>query len=167
MEQSKLAHSMDCLPWSPLSWSVHRGLRDLLIAFSKPTVDRFRKRFAQKLQDIVHQTPEKLEARGWEPQFIRESMPDIVYSSVMAGAGDSGNAVRIVTDTALLFWDGPMSRMDETKFWRDQLESGYPDVEEPFPSQMMIALTKCFVLEWSIEFDYQIYHDFPTELLFG
>lgn len=167
MEQSKLTHSMDCLPWSPLSWSVHRGLRDLLIAFSKPTMDRFRKRFAQKLQDIVHQTPEKLEARGWERHFVRESMPDIVYSSVMAGAGDSGDAVRIETDTALLFWDGPMSGLDETNFWRQQLESGYPDVEEPFPPQMMIALTKCFVLEWSIEFNYQIYHDFPTELLFG
>ncbi|KAL8996813.1 MAG: hypothetical protein Q9169_003782 [Polycauliona sp. 2 TL-2023] len=165
-EQQILAHLMDCLPWSSLSWSIHRGLRDLLVAFSKPTMNRFRKSYAQKLRSIAEQTPTNLEVRGWEPDFIRESIPDIVYSSVMAGVGDSGDAVRVVTDVALLLWDGPMSGLDETSFWREQVSSP-SKTEHSLTPQMVIALTKCFVLEWSIEFDYQIYHDLPTELLFG
>ncbi|KAL8786179.1 MAG: hypothetical protein Q9213_002949 [Squamulea squamosa] len=165
-EQKLLAQLMGCLPWSSLSWSVHRGLRDLLVAFSKDTMNRFRRSFAQRLQWIVMRKPEKLEARGWEPNFIRESIADIAFSSVMAGAGESGDAVRIVTDVALLFWDRPMSELDETRFWREQLESP-SNVDEPLTTEMVIALTKCFVLEWSTEFDYQIYHDLPTELLFG
>ncbi|KAL8857648.1 MAG: hypothetical protein Q9178_005813 [Gyalolechia marmorata] len=166
MEQQLLAHLMDCLPWSPLSWSIHRGLRDLLLAFSKAIMDQFRRSFAQKLREIVERRPERLEARGWETNFIRESMPDIAFSSVMAGAGDSGDAVRIVTDAALLLWDGPTNELDETRFWREQLDSP-TKADEPLTAEMVVALTKCFVLEWSIEFDYQIYHDLPTELLFG
>ena len=166
MEQQLLAHLMDCLPWSPLSWSIHRGLRDLLLAFSKAIMDKFRRSFAQKLWEIVEQRPERLEARGWETKFIRESIPDIAFSSVMAGGGDSGDAVRIVTDAALLLWDRPTNELDETRFWREQLDSP-AKADRPLTAGMVIALTKCFVLEWSIEFDYQIYHDLPTELLFG
>lgn len=29
----------------------------------------------------------------------------------------------------------------------------------------IVALTKVFVLEWSQELDYQLYHDLPVELL--
>ena len=165
-EQQLLAHLMDCLPWSSLSWSIHRGLRDLLLAFSKPTMNKYRRTLAQMLQRNAKNRPEKLEAKGWESSFIRQSMPDIAFNSVMAGMGDSGDAVRIVTDAALLCWDGTPTGLDETKFWRDQL-SLPPPAHEPLNPQMVIALTKCFVLEWSIEFDYQIYHDLPTELLFG
>ena len=165
-EQEILAHLMDCLPWSPLSWSVHRGLRDLLLAFSRTIMDKFRKSLAEVLRQNIKQRPNDLEIKGWEPKFIRESMPDIAYSSVMAGVGDSGDAVRIVTDADLLSWNGTTEALDETTFWRAQLESPSA-VDAPLTPQMLIALTKCFVLEWSIEFDYQIYHDLPTELLFG
>ena len=165
-EQQILAHLMDCLPWPPLSWSVHRGLRDLLLAFSKATMEKFRKGLAQGLRQNIKERPNDLETKGWEPKFIRESMPDIAYSSVMAGVGDSGDAVRIVTDAALLSWNGTSEALDETTFWRAQLKS--PSSGDALLSpQMLIALTKRFVLEWSIEFDYQIYHDLPTELLFG
>ena len=165
-EQQFLSHLMDCLPWSPLSWSVHRGLRDLLLAFSKATMDKFRKSLAQTLQQNIKERPKDLELKGWEPNFIRESMPDIAYSSVMAGVGDSGDAVRIVTDAALLSWNGTSEALDETPFWRAELKSPSPSGAHLTP-QTLIALTKCFVLEWSIEFDYQVYHDLPTELLFG
>ena len=30
----------------------------------------------------------------------------------------------------------------------------------------VIALVKCFILEWRIEFDYRMYDDLPTELAF-
>ncbi|KAL8683950.1 MAG: hypothetical protein Q9186_000161 [Xanthomendoza sp. 1 TL-2023] len=165
-EQQMLAQLMDCLPWSPLSWSIHRGLRDLLLAFSRATMDKCRRRLAQKLRETVLQNPQKLEARGWGPEFIRESIPDIVFSSVMARAGESGDAVRVVTDTALLLWDGLATGLDETKFWREQLELP-SKVDQQLTPEMVIALTKCFVLEWYTDFDYQIYHDLPTELLFG
>ena len=165
-EQQFLSHLMDCLPWSPLSWSVHRGLRDLLLAFSKATMDKFRKSLAETLRQNIKERPRDLEIKGWEPNFIRESMPDIAYSSVMAGVGDSGDAVRIVTDAALLSWNGTSEALDETPFWRAELKSPSPGGAHLTP-QTLIALTKCFVLEWSIEFDYQVYHDLPTELLFG
>ena len=130
-------------------------------------MDKFRKGLAQVLRQNIKKWPNDLEIKGWEPKFIRDSMPDIAYSSVMAGVGDSGDAVRIVTDAALLSWNGGISEtLDETAFWRAQLKSPSSG-DAPLTPQMLIALTKCFVLEWSIEFDYQIYHDLPTELLFG
>ena len=165
-EQQLLAHLMDCLPWSPLSWSIHRGLRDILLAYSKPTMDKLRRNFGRTLRRNIGKGTEKLEGKGWESNFVRTSMSDIAWSSAMAGTGDSGDAVRIVTDAALLSWDGTPTGLDETTFWREQLRSSsLADVS--LTPQMVIALTKCFVLEWSVEFDYQIYHDLPTELLFG
>ena len=71
-----------------------------------------------------------------------------------------------MTDAALLSWDGTPTGLDKTTFWREQLRSP-SSADVSLTPQMVIALTKCFVLEWSVEFDYQIYHDLPTELLFG
>lgn len=119
-DQERLAHLMDCLPWSPLSWSVHRGLRDVLLAFSKTTMDKFRMNFAQVLRQAIEKRPDRLEAKSWESKFIRESIPDIAFSSVMAGEGNSGDSVRVVTDAALLLWEGTTTGLDETTFWRDQ-----------------------------------------------
>lgn len=129
-------------------------------------MNKFRKGLAQVLRQNIKERPHDLEVNGWKPKFIRESMPDIAYSSVMTGVRDSGDAVRIVTDAILLSWNGTAEALDETTFWRAQLKSSSSD-DAPLTLQMLIALTKCFVLEWSIEFDYQIYHDLPTELLFG
>lgn len=165
-KQGILARLLDCLHWSPLSWSIHRGLRDILLAFSNATMDKFRSNFAQRLREVVEKRLDRLEARGWESDFIRDSMPDITFGSVMAGVGNSGGSVRVVTDAALLLWDGTPTGLDETTFWRDQLRSPSPP-DEPLTSQMVVALTKCFVLEWSAELDYQSYHDLPAELLFG
>ena len=40
--QDVIRMALDCLPWRCLSWSVHRGLRDILLAFGKPTMNTFR-----------------------------------------------------------------------------------------------------------------------------
>lgn len=64
----------------------------------------------------------------------------------MAGSGSSGDEVRVVTDVALLLWNGPMRMLDETRFWREQLKSPSED-EQSLKSQMVIALTNCFVLQ--------------------
>ncbi|KAL8834291.1 MAG: hypothetical protein Q9176_007569 [Flavoplaca citrina] len=127
-------------------------------------MDTYRESLAQKLLDNVHQASDILEARGWHPEFIKESIPGIIYNSVMAGAGDSDDAVRVVTQAALLLWDPPMSGLGKTRFWREQLD--WPlKAKQPLTPHMVIALTKCFVLEWSLTFDHQIYHDLPAELL--
>ena len=43
--QDKIRLALDCLPWNSLSWSIHRGMRDILLAFGKPVMDEFRKRW--------------------------------------------------------------------------------------------------------------------------
>lgn len=91
-------------------------------------------------------------------------MEDMASSAVLAGRGNSGDAVRVVTDIAVILWNGDSSALDETHFWRQLI----PELSSPTLSTMaVIALTKCFVLEWSLDLDYQLYHDFPLELYFG
>ena len=57
IEQEILDHAMDCLPWSSLSCSIHRGLRDIVVAYAKPTMDRFRQDLASRLQDFIEKQP--------------------------------------------------------------------------------------------------------------
>jgi hypothetical protein len=91
-------------------------------------------------------------------------MADIAASAVLAGQGNSGDAVRVVTEIAAIICDGNMSRLDETHFWR----SPSPEPCSPTLSpQTVVALVKCFVLEWSMELDYQMYHDLPIEMYLG
>ncbi|KAL5343125.1 hypothetical protein BJX70DRAFT_394139 [Aspergillus crustosus] len=78
---------------------------------------------------------------------LREDMADLAAGAVLAGSGNSGDAVRIVTDAALILWDGDVSELDETSFWRstDRALSSY---ESPMLEPMALAaLVKCFVLE--------------------
>lgn len=174
-----LAQALDCLPWTPLSWSVHRGLRDILITYAKCTMDRHREILAEILRQAATQQPDRLEAQGWEPAFVINNMPDIAANTVLAGGGNSGDSIRILTDVALLLWNGTPAGLDETTFWRERrrMRLDKPQYEEevkgtrmtkdPLSPQAIIALVKCVVLEWSVEFDYQMYHDIPQELYFG
>ncbi|PGH15414.1 hypothetical protein AJ79_02390 [Helicocarpus griseus UAMH5409] len=114
-----LNQALDSLPWTSLSWSVHRGLRDILIALAKERMDRYRTCLADTLRLAVARWPERLDARGWDPRFVRRSMADMAASAVLAGRGNLGDAVRIVTDIAMVLWDGEVSALDETRFWRD------------------------------------------------
>ncbi len=52
---------------------------------------------------------------------------------------------------------------DRTAFWQKQTE----DDERQFDGtpDAIIALTKFFVLEWSQELDYQLYHNIPVDVL--
>lgn len=163
-ESAVLDEALDNLPWSFLSWSIHRGLRDILVAYSKKRMDCYRDRLADTLRLAVLDKSEKLIARGWDSQFVIHEMADMVSSAVLAGQGNSGDAVRAVTDIAVILWNGDASGLDETHFWRQSTS----EPSSPRLSTMtVIALTKCFVLEWSLDLDYQMYHDFPLELYFG
>ncbi|KAL4887375.1 hypothetical protein BJY04DRAFT_1785 [Aspergillus karnatakaensis] len=164
-ESTILDKALDCLPWSSLSWSIHRGLHDILTAFANKRMDQYRSQLAETLRHTVSKWPEKLISRGWDPRFVREEMADLAVGAVLAGHGNSGDAVRVVTDIALTLWDGPVSELDETFFWRSTGTKG-PDLSILDPATVA-ALVKSFVLEWSIELNYQLYHDFPLELYLG
>lgn len=162
IEQGVLEHALDCLPWASMSWSIHRGLRDILVAFAKPTMDKYRKDLANKLREAVSTGQHILIANGWAPDFVGGSMAELAAHSVMAGSGNSGDSVRVVTDAALLLWGSDPGDLDETTFWRE----GRYAASTGMAMDAAVALVKCFVLEWSIDFDYQMYHDLPSELLF-
>ena len=170
VEQGILEHCLDCLPWSWLSWSVHRGLRDILVAFAKPTMNNLRSALASALHSAAEENKSRLQAKGWAPEFV-DVMADMASSSVLAGGGNSGDIVRVVTDVALLLWDvsNDPRGLDETRFWRQERQRQAEPVEGKvqLSTDTVIALTKIFVLEWSVEFDYQMYHDLPPRILFA
>ncbi|KAI2464448.1 hypothetical protein F4781DRAFT_72051 [Annulohypoxylon bovei var. microspora] len=164
-ERDVLRHALDCLPWSSLSWSMHRGLRDVLLAFGKPVMDRHRAQLASIVKATVEGRPDVFRARGWDAAFVRSNMADMGSSAVLAGRGNSGDAVRVVADVAAVYvggdWD--LARLDEVFFWRRDDVGGIEELD----AQGVVALTKMFVLEWSQEFDYQLYHHLPISLYFG
>ena len=162
-ERQILEQTLDSLPWSSLSWSIHRGLRDILVAYAKPTMDELRHRLASRLREFINTKPEQLEANGWSAEFVRGVMGELAANSVLAGRGNSGDSVRVVTDAVLLLSKVDPSALDETDFWRN--ERHVLSKSSLLSTNAIIALTKCFVLEWSIDFDYQMYHDLPPELL--
>ncbi|KAI1501485.1 hypothetical protein F5X99DRAFT_201161 [Biscogniauxia marginata] len=179
-EQAVVRRALDCLPWSPLSWSMHRGLRDVLVAYARPVMDAHRARLAARVRRAVAEGAAALCARGWDRAFVRDNMAHMAASAVLAGAGNSGDSVRVVTDVVAVMVgaaappsDSDLARLDEVDFWRkrggvavegkEEEEGG----EEELDSQAVIALAKVFVLEWSQEFDYQMYHHLPISLYFA
>lgn len=168
-EQHVLAAALDSLPWSPLSWSVHRGMQCLLVAYGAATMNAYRPALARTLQEAVKDNPKALEAAGWKPNFVRDYMADTAAASVAMDGGDSGDSVRIVTAAALLLWKGSEEGLDETGFWRSMVGKS-SHVEEVDANTLLepgvvIALTKLFVLEWSNELDHKLYEDLPLEML--
>ena len=72
----------------------------------------------------------------------------------------------MVDEALLICGDGPDNARDITRFWRDSTlkeEGGSHDDQTRLEPDVVIALTKFFVLEWSNELDYQIYPDFLIE----
>lgn len=167
-EQDVIKRALDSLPWTCLSWSMHRGLRDILLAYGKSTMDHYRKTLASLLQETVTQRPEVFRSRGWDPEFVRSSMGPMAASAVLSGGGNSGDSVRVVTDIAAVYagesWG--LEKLDEVNFWRLRRRSGFPETLD-LDAEAVVALTKFFVLEWSQEFDYQLYHHLPISLYFG
>lgn len=161
-EEEMIKQALDCLPWASLSWSIHRGLRDILVAYAKPVMNAHRKELASLLKRTCEDQPHLLDWRGWDPAFVRKNMGAMAASAVLAGEGNSGDLVRVVTEVVLaIVGDWDMSRFDDVKFWT------LPAGERKLDLQGIVALTKLFVVEWSNEFDYQMYHDLPIEMYFG
>ncbi|EEY15687.1 predicted protein [Verticillium alfalfae VaMs.102] len=109
---------MDSIPWDTLSWSLHRGMRDIILGFGKPCMDLHRGQLADILRQTVEQRRKTLVARGWASGMVLHHMPDVVHSTVVARHGDSGDAVQAVVDTACALVHAACN-LDETHFWRD------------------------------------------------
>ncbi|EPE27491.1 hypothetical protein GLAREA_04282 [Glarea lozoyensis ATCC 20868] len=170
-EDNLLAHALDCLPWTSLSWSMHRGMRDILVAYGKSVMDQYRTAFAAFLQQNVVNVETTLMRKGWNKEFIHSSMGDMAQSSVLSGGGNSGDLVRIVVGIvdAILEMSGPGTdtvNKDETKFWRKAVLNKKQNelLKWDLSNQEFVGLAKFFVLEWSQELDYQLYHELPVDL---
>ncbi|MCJ1271208.1 hypothetical protein MMC22_011108 [Lobaria immixta] len=176
-EAQLLAKAIDCLPWSSLSWSLHRGFRDVLLAFGTPIMNRHRGELAMLLKTRFRENEAALVKRGWAPEFVQGPMADMLESALLSGRGNSGDLVRIVVAVIEVLVErnrsGEAVDSDQTAFWRRAKRE--VDEEESVPSfegkqlghlevDMAVALTKFFVLEWSQELDYQSYHDLPIDL---
>jgi len=99
-------------------------------------------------------------------EFVRKSMGEMASWAIMDGSGDSGDLVRVVTDAARVYLghtelDKHFAALDEVEFWR------LPASERRLDRAGVIALTKFFVLKWSVETDYQLYHQLPLTMNFG
>ena len=171
-EEHLLATALDCLPWSPLGWSIHRGMQCLLRAYGERVMARYRKCFAQTLKTAIETYPDVLEAEGWSPSITRGYMGDNSATSVMASGGDSGDSVRIVTAAARLVVSQSghdEAVLDETTFWRSLVGTKIPGEEVPVDAVLgvdeVVGLTKLFVLEWSNELDHMLYEDLPLFML--
>ena len=176
-EAQLLAKTIDCLPWSSLSWSLHRGLKDVLLAYGTPIMNRHRGEMAKFLRTELRRNEAALVEKGWAPEFLHGPMADMAESAILSGRGNSGDVVRIVVAVIEVLIEcngfGEAVNRDQTAFWRRAKRE--VDGEELKPGlegrhldhvrvDMAVALTKFFVLEWSQELDYQLYQDLPIDL---
>lgn len=164
--QEKIKVALDCLPWKSLSWSIHRGMREILLAFGKPIMNKFRANLAALLHRFVASKPVALTRIGWDLKFVQESMGEVAFSAMLEGSGDSCDLVRVVTDIARVYlvhkeMQHDLETLNDVDFWR------LANAERQLDAAGIIALTKFFVLEWSIETDYQLYHQLPLTMNFG
>ena len=170
-EELMLATALDCLPWSPLGWSIHRGMQGLLLAFGERIMKPYRQAFAHTLKKAIEDFPHELEKNGWSASITRKYMPSNCATSVLGGGGDSGDSVRIVTAAARLLIHRAEDTLDETKFWRERWFHKPPPALDTVPKtqdldeETVIALTKFFVLEWSNELYHKLYEDLPLLML--
>ena len=165
-EQCLLAAALDSLLWSPLSWSIHRGMQSLLVAYGRPTFEAYRVALVETLKDKIAFHLSRLEAEGWNPGFVREHMAATAAASVAVDGGDSGDSVRIVTAAARLCWVVEEEELDETNFWRQQVGRQVGEqMTGLLGGEEVVALVKLWVLEWSNEVDHKLYRDLPLEML--
>ena len=130
-----IADCLDHIPWSPIAWSIHRGMKDTLVAYAKPYMVAYRERLAEQLSNAVRTHTYALRHRGWEPGFIRDHMAEQAKSAILGDDRCSGDVCRIVAAITELLCDKGQIDLDHTKFWVQHLnlplEPGGLSQEQP------------------------------------
>jgi hypothetical protein len=73
-EQRVVAEFMDKIPWTQLAWPMHRGLRDLVVAYGKLLWQAHQKALANTPRNAVKGREHVLIDQGWSRQFVYESL---------------------------------------------------------------------------------------------
>lgn len=177
-EEQILTKALDCLPWSSISWSLHRGMRDILLAYGKSVMNDCRTQLAICVSATVISSRDILIEKGWAAELVDGPMASMAESAILSGGGNDGDVVRMVVaivECLILSFDATHAarlNLDKTNFWTSQLDSNTSVSSTVFTSildgssmDMKVALIKYFVLEWSQELDYQLYQDLPVDIL--
>ena len=141
-------------------------------------MNQYRVQLASVFQAGVPASRAALIERGWASGLVDGPMASMAESAILSGSGNSGDVVRIVVAIVecLLQRVGMVDKvnLDNTDFWSRRLDTSSSSglaaffAREQFRAadmDILVALTKFFVLEWSQELDYQLYHDLPVEIL--
>ncbi|KAL8741879.1 MAG: hypothetical protein Q9184_008331 [Pyrenodesmia sp. 2 TL-2023] len=164
-EEAIIADCLDHLPWSPLAWSIHRGLKDLVVAYAQPFLTAYREPLARTLAEAVSEHSFALQHRGWDTAFVREWMAEQAASAMLGDDRASGDTCRVITGLGELLWQGVESGMDKTTFWTNSRE--IPQVQPAgtkLSPDTIVALIKVYMVRWSRDFDYDVYHKLPVTL---
>lgn len=165
-EAAAIADCLDHLPWSPLAWSIHRGMKDFLVAYALPYMAAYRIPLAKALSDAVITHTYALRHQGWEPEFIREHMAAQAASAILGDDSCSGDVCRIVAAVTELLCDQGQIDLDHTKFWVQHLNPpGEQAIQEALSPDTMVALVKAFFVWWSHDFDYGVYCKLPLRII--
>ena len=165
-EIGAIADCLDCLPWSPLAWSIHRGMKDILVAYALPYMKVYRTSLASTLHAAVKTYELRLIQLGWEADFVRGDMADQAASAFCGDDRCSGDVCRIVSAAAEVFCSKTVDELDRTTFWVRNLQTPPEEMEtRTLSSDMVAALVKVHFVWWSHEFDYDIYTRLPLNIM--
>ena len=167
-EATAIADCLDHLPWSPLAWSIHRGMKDILIAYAYPYMMAYREVLAEALGKAVRTHETALHTSGWkDKEFIVQSMAQQAESAVRGDGHCSGDVCRIISAIVESLWDKSQKEMDCTTFWSRHVNvpTTGKEVSEALTPDGVVALVKAFFVWWSHEFDYDIYYKLPLDIV--
>lgn len=104
---------------------MHRGMRDILLAFGKLVMNKFRDKLAALIKRTIKEKRQALyrDGVGYDMRYVNGSMGDMAESAILKGSGDSPDLVRVVTDVVRVFLDHKdldqnLDDLDEVVFWR-------------------------------------------------
>ena len=181
-----IADCLDKLPWSVLGWSIHEGMRDILLGFASASLDLYRQELAVLFRMAAKTYADNLIAKEWKEGFVRTRMPDIV-GAAFDNRLKSGNVCRVIaalaeeiwehglpttttttTMTAITAYQSTDAITKPTHFWREQLQHPLGSMARPMKKSLdpdaIVALTKAYFLKCSYEFDYRVYHKLPQKM---
>lgn len=174
-----VADCLDNLPWSVLGWSIHEGMKDLLLGFASAFLDLYSQELAILFRQAATTYADNLIHKEWKERFVRTRVPDIV-GAAFDDRLKSGNVCRVVAALAEEIWEHGLpttttayqsadSITKPTKFWKDQLKDPQHTLFKPMKKLLdpdaIVALTKAYFLKCSFKFDYRVYHKLPQKMI--